>query len=113
MKEFNGLQWTFTKEATKVVFMDLTISIVNGCILTTLYKKLLNLYLYIPTSLAHPPGVLSGLILGNINCFHQLCSNPKTPKLKQKSSTSVSVCEAKHMKSYNPFLKLASKPPQN
>ena len=34
----------------------------------------MNLYLYIPPHSAHPPGVLTGLVYGNIICIHSLCS---------------------------------------
>ena len=33
----------------------------------------MNLYLYTPPHSDHPPGVLSGLVYGNILCIHSLC----------------------------------------
>ena len=34
----------------------------------------MNLYLYIPPHFSHPPGVLTGLVPGNILWIHSLCS---------------------------------------
>ena len=55
--------------------MDMTISIRKDRIVTSLYEKLMNLYLYIPPHSAHPPGVLTGLVSGNILRIHLLCSD--------------------------------------
>ena len=44
---------------------------------TTLFEKSLNLYLYIPPHSAHPPGVLTGLVIGNCHRIHTLCSVEK------------------------------------
>ena len=55
--------------------MDMTIQIEDGRITTSLYNKPLALYQYIPPKSCHPPGVLTGLVYGQILCFHQLCSN--------------------------------------
>ena len=54
--------------------MDMTISIENGKVETSLYSKPLNLYLYIPSHSCHAPGVLRSLISGMILRIHQLCS---------------------------------------
>ena len=55
--------------------MDMTISIREDRIVTSLYGKLMNLYLYIPPCSAYPSGVLTGLVSGNILCIHSLCSD--------------------------------------
>ena len=47
---------------------------------TQLYEKMLNLYLYISPFSAHSPGVLSGLIIGNVLRIHHLCSDAATRK---------------------------------
>ena len=72
--DWHGLEWEFVGPNDTVDFMDITMKIVNGKIDFTLFEKALNLYLYIPPKSAHPPGVLTGLISGNILRIHQLCS---------------------------------------
>ena len=74
MNECPGLTWIFSKRTTKVDFMDLTLTIHNNKVTTTLYEKELNLHLYIPPHSAHPPGVLSGLVMGNLYRIYTLCS---------------------------------------
>ena len=70
-----GLEWKFTKRGKSVDFMDLTIAIVDGHIETTLFEKALALYQYIPPSSGHPPGLLNGLVIGQILRFHCLCTS--------------------------------------
>ena len=55
--------------------MDMTIQIKEGKIVTALYAKSLALYHYIPPNSCHPPGVLLGLVFGQILWIHWLCSN--------------------------------------
>lgn len=77
MNEFPGLTWDFTDRSKSVDFLDLTISIGDdNRIHTTLYEKPLNLHLYLPPHSSHPPGVLLGLIYGNIRRIYTLCSDP-------------------------------------
>ena len=68
------LTWIFFKQSHKINFMDLTISIVGNKLQTTLYKKPMVLYLYIPPHSSHPPGCLKGHICGTILCIFRLCS---------------------------------------
>lgn len=84
MNSFHNMRWITSKRDNTVDFMDLTIGISNGKIHTTLFEKKLNLYLYIPPHSAHPPGVLAGLIIGQILRFHQLCTNNDDVVLKTK-----------------------------
>jgi hypothetical protein len=85
MQQWHGLEWEFTALSNTCNFMDLTITITNsGHLTTTLYEKPQNLYLYIPPHSAHPPGMLSGLIHGNILRIHRLCSS--ITDIQQKSS---------------------------
>ena len=62
MNNYPGLTWEFNAPTDKVDFMDLTISIINEQISTSLFEKPLNLHLYIPLHLAQPPGLLRGII---------------------------------------------------
>ena len=75
--EYHGLKWIFSPKSTQVDFLDITISIQNNEIRTTLFEKSLNLYLYIPPHSAHPPGVLTGLVIGNCHRIHTLCTQPE------------------------------------
>ena len=70
-----GLEWVFTERGKRVDFMDLTITIVGDRIETTLFEKELALYQYIPPASTHPPGLLNGLIIGQVLRFHQLCTS--------------------------------------
>ena len=54
--------------------MDMTIQIENGLIVTSMYAKPMALYQYIPPNSCHPPGVLKGLVLGQILRIYQLCT---------------------------------------
>ena len=56
-------------------FLDLTLRIEDGCILSSLFEKRLNLYLYLPPVSCHPPGVLKGLITGMVIQIHCLVSD--------------------------------------
>ena len=69
-----GLTWEFSQRSKSVVFMDMTIEIEDGKIMTRLYAKPLALYLYIPPHSAHAPGVHTGLVFGNVLRIFQLNS---------------------------------------
>ena len=74
LNNYHGVEWVTSKLSSKINFLDITISLQDGKIQTTLYEKMLNLYLYIPPHSAHPPGVLKGLVLGNAFRIYSLCS---------------------------------------
>ena len=60
-----GVKWTFSPcESTKVEFLDLVIHRNPSTFSTSTHQKSMNLYLYIASQSAHPPGVLKGLIFG-------------------------------------------------
>jgi hypothetical protein len=71
---YSGLTWEVGDRKNRVDFMDLTIEIKDNRLTTTLYQKAMNLYLYIPPHSAHPPGVLTGHIYGNIFRIQRLYS---------------------------------------
>ena len=84
MQEYYGLEWMFEERSKKVNYMDMTISIQKGRIVTSPYEKAMNLYLYIPTHSAYPPGVLTVLVSGNILRIHSLCSKKEDINLRMK-----------------------------
>jgi hypothetical protein len=84
MNGWYGLTWDCTEPSTSVNFMDLTISIVNSRLETTLYEKPQNLYLYIPPHSSHPKGVYTGLVFGQVLRIRRLCSHKKDADLKIK-----------------------------
>ena len=77
-----GLTWIPTRRQRSVDFMDMTIFIENRKILTTIYEKPMALHQYIPPHSCHPPGVLTGLVMGQVLRFYQLCS--KTEDIETK-----------------------------
>jgi hypothetical protein len=78
IQDFPGLTWDISKRTHQVNFLDLTISIGDdNRIHTTLYEKPLNLHLYLPPHSSHPPGVLLGLVHGNVRRIYTLCSDPQ------------------------------------
>ena len=77
MQDYYGLEWIFKERSYTVDDMDMTISICEDQIVTSLYEKATDLYLYTPPHSAHPLGVLTGLVSGNILHIHLLCSNKK------------------------------------
>ncbi len=71
----SGLKWIFSKQSQEVVFVDLQLKIVERRTTTSLYAKPMALCLYLPLHSCHAPGVLSGLVGGNVLNIHQLCSD--------------------------------------
>jgi hypothetical protein len=66
---FKNLCWKVTNLSSKADFLDLTLEIKNGQIVTKTYKKLTNLFLYTPPTSAYSPGVMKSIIFGNIHCY--------------------------------------------
>jgi hypothetical protein len=54
--------------------MDLRLKIKEKKVVTSLYVKPMALHLYIPPHSCHAPGVLPGIVFGNVLQIHQLCS---------------------------------------
>jgi hypothetical protein len=71
---YGKLNWIFSDLSTSVNFLDLTISISENRIITKIYEKPLNLYLYLPPHSTHPPGLVRGMILGGIGRIYRLTS---------------------------------------
>jgi hypothetical protein len=81
MNDYGSLEWEFSNLLTTVNYLDLTLSLRNGQVESTLYEKKLNLYLYLPPHSAHAPGILKGLISGMVLRILRLTSNATTRKL--------------------------------
>ena len=92
MNDYPGITWEFNAPTNKVDFMDLTISITNGQISTSLFEKELNLHLYIPPHSAHPPGLLPGIVHSTLFRIFALCSDHNNRIL----STKVFATDYKH-----------------
>jgi hypothetical protein len=73
----SGLSWIFSDRSQEVVFMVLRLKIEGRHIKSSLYAKPMALHLYLPPHSCHAPGVLSGLVFGNVLHIHQLCSDMK------------------------------------
>lgn len=64
------LKWEVEKLCEKVNFLDLTIEVTKERTLTfKTYQKELNLFLYLPSHSAHPPGTLKGLVHGALDRY--------------------------------------------
>ena len=75
MQDCNGLEYIFEEYPKTVNFMDMRISICKDRIVTSLYEKPMRLYLDILPHSAHLPGVLTGIVSGNIIRIHSIFSN--------------------------------------
>ena len=75
MQQWHGLHWTCESPSLSINFMDLTISVINGCLESTLYEKPQNLYLHLPPHSSHPSGIEWGLIFGQLLRIRCLCSS--------------------------------------
>ena len=73
MQDYYRLEWIFKERSYNVNYMDMTIAIQGDRIGSSLYEKAMNLYLHILPHSAHPLGVLTGLVSGNILQIHSLC----------------------------------------
>jgi len=78
--EVYQLKWIVSDRTEKVDFMDLTISLKETRLHTTLYEKPSNLHLYIPAHSSHPPGLLAGMIHGMVYRINMLCSDTDDKK---------------------------------
>jgi hypothetical protein len=74
MQRWHGLEWDCESPSTAVDFMDLSITIAGDRVVTSLYEKPQNLYLYLPEHSSHPPGQGTGLVFGQVLRIRRLCS---------------------------------------
>lgn len=82
---YHGLEWVFTPLNDSVDFMDMTLTISANKFDITLFEKPLNLYLYIPPSSAHPPGMIIGLVYGMVLRLWKLCSRVSDVQRRMKT----------------------------
>ena len=77
MNNWQGLEWEFTSLSTSCNFMDMTLKVQGSRIVTSVFEKEMNLYLYLPPFSAHAKGVGTGLVLGHILRYRRLCTFQK------------------------------------
>ena len=75
MNNFGILKWKIEEPTNSVIFLDMIITIKNNRLLTKIYKKEKNPYLYLPPSSAHTPGIIKGTIYGMLFCYYILTSD--------------------------------------
>lgn len=70
--DFGVLTWDIKqqKPSTSVNFLDLTLTIEGNKIVSKTYQKKMNLYLYLPSASAHPPGCIKGTIYSLVNRYY-------------------------------------------
>ena len=69
--DYGLLKWDFSVPSKSVNFLDLTIYIENGWVLTKTYQKPMNLYHYISPSSNHPPKMIRGIVY-SLLCTYKL-----------------------------------------
>ena len=55
MQDYYRLEWIFEERSDKVNYMEMTIAIREDWIITSLYEKSMNIYLYTPPSILPTP----------------------------------------------------------
>ena len=70
LNTFGILTWEVSALEREVNFLDLTLTLENGRIVSKTYQKPTNLYLYLPPSSAHPPGCIKGTIYGLLGRYY-------------------------------------------
>ena len=91
------------KQCSKTVnCVDMTISIRQDRIVTSLYDKAMNLYLYIPPHYVHPLGVLTVIVSGNILCIHSFFINKECINRRMKEFYSRLLVRGYHCYFLNP-----------
>ena len=72
INNYTSLRWNTEPLSTTVNFLDVTLTIgADGRVQYKTYQKPMNLFLYIPSNSAHPPGVLQSLIHGLLQTYRR------------------------------------------
>ena len=66
MDNFGMLTWEVNYPSTIVDYLNVTLEIENGKIISKTYQKPINLYQYITPNSAHPPGMIKETIYGMV-----------------------------------------------
>ena len=75
LSNYGKLEWDITPRSNQLTFLDLVITLENHKFSTKLYYKPRNLYLYLPPHSCHPPGVIKGMIFGQIKRIYDLTTH--------------------------------------
>jgi hypothetical protein len=70
LNNWGSLQWIIKEPSKHTTFLDLNISIKDNSITTSMFQKMMNLYLYIPPLSSHPPSCFKGLIAGELRQYY-------------------------------------------
>ena len=66
---FGQLKWVFSEPSKTVDFLDLTLYVEDGYVLTKTFQKTMNLYHYICPSSNHPPEMIKGIIYSLLRTY--------------------------------------------
>ena len=72
LSNYGKLEWDITPRSKYLTFLDLNITLQDHEFSTKLYYKDRNLYLYLAPHSCHPPGVIKGMIYGQIKRIYDL-----------------------------------------
>ena len=70
INDYGILKWTIGKPSASVNYLDLTVSIENGMLVTRTYLKPTNLFQYITPTSAHPPWMMKGIVLSMLTTYY-------------------------------------------
>jgi hypothetical protein len=76
LNSWGDLRWKTEEPSSYTMFLDLEIQLENGRVNFKTYQKDMNLYLYIPPFLVHPPSCFKGLIARELHRYW-LQNSPK------------------------------------
>ena len=70
INDYGILKREVEEPSTSVNYLDLTVSIENGALVTKTYKKSSSLYQYIIFNSAHPPWMMKGIVLNMLTTYY-------------------------------------------